>query len=398
MLASYRQLSRNTVTLAASIGAVLAAFFMWNPVLPLYLRQLGANDGEIGVAFSIFIFAHTIPAIAGGVWADRIGRKWVAVGPGLILAPLYILAGLTRDWRILSLILIGTNIAGAVQWPAMQAMISESDETTRATAFSLIEIFVLSSAVVGPLLGSLLLPYVGVGGLIMAHGLVMIPATWVRMRLLKETHTAQPRGTVRRMNWRAALTPALLGITAAYAAVTLAVGLTVGGPFVAIFARDVWGLNEQQIQQLTALASLASFGGVWLGSKADRWGGRRMWVSTSIGFGVTLAGWALAPNVYVGAFFVMTSNLFFEALFIVAETMLAQHATRSTRSFIFGLYNTVGGFTEAVGPALGTGLASLARLSAPFLAGAIVSLLSILAIAPVGDAVTEEVIAGDAAE
>src|SRR5919197_245863 len=137
MLGSYRQLSRNTVILASSAGAVLIAFFAWNPLLALHLRALGANDVEIGAAFSIFIFAHTLPAVAGGLLADRFGRKWVALGPGLLLYPL---GGLTSDWRVLSVILILTNVLGSVQWPAMQALISESDEAHRATAFSLIEI------------------------------------------------------------------------------------------------------------------------------------------------------------------------------------------------------------------------------------------------------------------
>ncbi len=399
MLKSYRQLSRNTVVLAASIGIVLAAYFAWNPILPLYLRQLGANDDQIGIVFSILMFAHTIPAVAGGVLADRIGRKWVALGPGIILAPLYILAGLTSDWRVLTGLLICTSIAGAVQWPAMQAMISESDEATRATAFSLIEVFVLSAGVIGPLLGSLLLPYLGMRGLIIADGLILIPATWVRVRELRETHRAQhSQSTTLRTNWRKAITPATVGITAAYAAAALAVGLTVGGPFVAIFARDVWALSDQQVQLLTAIASLASFGGVWLGSKADQWGGRRLWIMVAAGFGIALVGWALSPNVQVGVIFVMTSNLFFEALFILSETLLAEHTTRATRSFLFGLYNTIGGFTESSGPALGTGLINLARLPAPFFAGAVVSLLSIAAILPVNHATPEETVSTSTAE
>jgi hypothetical protein len=81
-----------------------------------------------------------------------------------------------------------------------------------------------------------------------------------------------------------------------------------------------------------------------------------------------------------------------EALFILSETLLAQHTTRATRSSVFGLYNTVGGFTEAVGPALGTGLVILARLAAPFLAGALVSFLSIIAILPVSDVAPDQAV------
>lgn len=390
MFGAYRQLSRNTVVLAASIGIVLAMFFTWNPLLPLYLRTLGANDVEIGASFSIFIFAHTIPALAGGMLADRFGRKWIALGPGLILSPLYIMAGFVNDWRMLVGILVCTNLCSAVQWPAMQALIAESDETTCATAFSLIEIFVLVAAVIGPLIGSLGLSFIGVGGLIIGSGLILLPATWIRAREWRETHQPRVRRVMTRMNWRTAIRPATWWLILANALFTFALGVSVGGPFMAMLARDVWSLDDPAIQQLTALGSLAAFGGVWLGSKADQWGNRRMWTLTAIGFAAMLVGWGLAPNVQLGAVFIMTSNFFFEALFIVSETLLAQHTTRATRSFLFGLSGTLGGLTEAAGPILGAGLVNLARLPAPFLAGAVASLCSVLTILPLGENTREE--------
>ncbi len=166
----------------------------------------------------------------------------------------------------------------------------------------------------------------------------------------------------------------------------------------AMLARDVWGLTDPQVQQLTAIGSLMAFGGVWLGSRADRWDSRRMWVLTGIGAGITLAGWGLSPNALVGTVFVMANMLFTEALFIVSETFLAHHTTRQTRSFLFGLSGTLGGLTEAAGPALGTSLISLGRLPAPFLAGALVTLLSVVTILPVNKTARQETAAAQATE
>ncbi|MGB8646255.1 MAG: MFS transporter [Anaerolineae bacterium] len=399
MFASYRRLSRNTFILAGSIGSVLLAFFAWNSLLPLYMRELGANDVEIGIAFSLFILVHTVPAVAGGILADRVGRKWLILGPGFILTPLYILAGLTTDWRVLTLILIGTNAAGAVQWPAMQAMISESDEETRATAFSLIEIFVLSASVAGPLLGAALLPWVGVGGLIMLHGFIMALATGVRWRELKETHVVEAHEAPVWKDRGTAITRPILWIIVAYTLASLALGLSAGGPFMAIMSHDVWGLTEQQIQQVMAVSSLAAFGGIWLGSRADRWGARRMWFIAAAGFAITLVGWGLSPNAWIGVWFVAFNNLFFEAVFIISETVLAHYTTRTTRSFIFGLMGTVGGVAEAVGPTIGTGLINLWRLPATFLAGAAVGTASLVALAPIKEPTREAAVtAGQVAD
>lgn len=398
MFAAYRKLSRNTLVLSGSIGAVLAAYFAWYSLLPLHLRALGANDIEIGAAYSLFIFCHTVPAVAGGVLADRFGRKWVALAPGLVLAPLYILAGLATDWRVLTGMLVLANIAGSIQWPAMQAMVSESDPTTRSTAFSLIEVFVLAAAVLGPLLGSFLLPFVGVGGLLIIGGLIMVPATWVRALGLRETHRGHAREGMSRIKWRAAITPAVGWIIFATTMFTLADSLSLLGPFAAILARDGWSLSDQQIQQLSALGALAAFGGVWLGSKADRWGARRVWAITALGLTLALVGWGLARNVQVGMIFVMASNLCFEALFIVSETLLAHHTTRATRSFLFGLCGTLGGGIQAAGPTMGSWLMGGSRLGAPFFAGALVNLLGLVALTPVSGTPREDAATVGAAE
>ncbi len=383
MFQSYRRLSRNTVILATSVGGVLAAFFAWNSLLPLHLRALGANDTEIGIAFSLFIFVHTVPAVFGGMLADRFGRKWVALGPGVILTPLYIAAGLTTDWRVLTLILVGTNAAGAVQWPAMQAMISESDEETRATAFSLIEVFVLSASVLGPLLGAVLLPWTGVGGLLILHGIAMAVATIVRARELRETHIPVRNEPTIKGNRRAALTLPVIWIIAAYTLASLALGLSAGGPFMAMLSHDVWGLSEQQIQLVMTVSSLAAFGGIWLGSRADKWGARRMWAISALGFAVTLIGWGLAPSVWIGIWFVACNNMFFEAVFIISETLMAHHTTRATRSFIFGLMGTSGGLVEAAGPTIGMTLVNLYRLPMTFFAAAGVGFVSLFALVPI---------------
>ena len=49
MLKQYRQLSRNTIILSASVGLVLTAYFAWSPLVALHLRDLGASEFEVGV-------------------------------------------------------------------------------------------------------------------------------------------------------------------------------------------------------------------------------------------------------------------------------------------------------------------------------------------------------------
>lgn len=371
MLKPYRTLSRNTVVLSMSVGLVLTAFFAWSPLLALHLRAVGANELQVGIAFSIFTLAHAFPSLLGGMLADRWGRKWVFTAPGFLLAPLYFAAALTRDWLVLTAILVLTNFLGALQWPAMQAFMSESDEEHRAAAFSFMEIFVLAAAVIGPLLGSFLLPVLGVSGLILLHGIALIPATAARGLLLRETHHREQRASLNFLQWRTTVPRAVWWMNAANALFALALGLSFEGPFSALLANDVWRLSEQKIQWVNALGAAAALIGVWLGGKADKWGGKRIWIYSAIGFAVLLVGWGLSPRWEIGILFFLAAHVMYETIFIVAETMLAHHSTRVTRSSVFGLATAAGGIATAAGPVMGAWAAALTSLAAPFLIAAL---------------------------
>ncbi len=377
MLNSYRTLSWNTIVLSTTVGLVLTAYFAWSPLLALHLRELGASEIEIGIGFSIISFAHYLPAMFGGMLADRVGRKRVIALPGILLVPLYIAAAFTQNWVVLTILLSCTNFVGAMQWPAMQAMLAESDEDRRAHAFSLMEIFVLGAAIVGPLLGSVLLPVLGISGLILLHAVALLPATVIRFVYLTETHHAIHRAALKPGSWRTGITPAMYWIIAANALFALALGLSFEGPFITLLASDVWKLNEQQIQWLNSAGAAFALIGVWLGGQADHWGGRRIWAWSVVGFAVAMIGWGLSPSWEIGLVFFLAAHVFYETIFIVAETLLAHHSTRATRSAAFGLMTTVSGFTTAAGPALGAWAAALTSLAAPFLIGA-VSLLASL--------------------
>ncbi len=390
MFKQYRQLSRNTISLSITVGLVLTAYFAWSPLIALHIRDLGATELEVGLAFSIFTLANYLPAMLGGMIADRFGRKWVITAPGLLLAPLYIAAGLTQNWITLTILLSCTNFFGAMQWPAMQALMSESDEERRATAFSLMEVFVLGAAIIGPLASSFVLPTVGISGLIIAHGIILIPASIIRMLELRETHQPRQRTTLNSKNWRKTFPKAVLWVVAANTLLALALGLSFEGPFGALLANDIWRLDEVQIQWLNAAGAAAALLGVWLGSKADVWGSKRIWVGAALGFGVMLAGWGLSPTWEIGLFFFLGANIFYEAIFIVAAALVAQYSTRATRSSVFGFQTTAAGFATAAGPTLGAWSAAVTTLAAPFLIAAVSMIASLGLLTKVKDAPVSE--------
>ena len=80
-------------------------------LLPLYFCELGANDAEVGLAYSLLTISFAMMQFAGGLLADRYGRRLPIVLPTFIFVPLYVLAGFTHSWIALLIILLIINWA-----------------------------------------------------------------------------------------------------------------------------------------------------------------------------------------------------------------------------------------------------------------------------------------------
>ena len=66
-----------------------------------------------------------------------------------------------------------------------------------------------------------------------------------------------------------------------------------------------------------------------VGGEADVWGGKQIWVFRQSDSRLRCEGGELSP---VGDWFLffLGAHVFYETIFIVSETMLAQHSTRRT--------------------------------------------------------------------
>jgi hypothetical protein len=46
-------IEQNVSVLSLTVLFVLMAFFSWYPVLPIYLKELGANDFQVGFSYTL---------------------------------------------------------------------------------------------------------------------------------------------------------------------------------------------------------------------------------------------------------------------------------------------------------------------------------------------------------
>jgi len=93
-------------------------------ILPLYIRELGAQPAEVGVIFTILGLVAALTPIPGGFLADRYDRKKIMILAWLIWIPVPLLFSMAQDWSQLipGSFLLGCFIGG----PASSAYVATS--------------------------------------------------------------------------------------------------------------------------------------------------------------------------------------------------------------------------------------------------------------------------------
>ncbi len=374
-------LNRNLFVLCGTIFTNVFFNNTWYPLLPLYYRQLGANDWEIGLAFTSTTIARMIFAMVGGTLADRYGRKKLLVLPALAAVPLYVLAQGAVSWSTLLVMLTVANALMALTGPAYSAIIAESSsEDHLAHSYSLTEFSVLAGVIAGPIAGAALVGPVGIPTLVLLNAVMLTAGTLTRGLGLKETHRRTTEKI--RINLRAALDVNVRWYMVLNILVMLAFSIPFG-PYFTILARDAWHNSEAEINLLFAAGNAASMTGILFGRLSDRWGARRVFILGMLGFGISTMAWGLAPGWQWGMVPLLIAFGLSEAAYIATQKVQVEITSRDTRSSVFGIITTVTGTVGGLGPSLGAWLIAVGGNPLPFIAAGAAGLLAIFAAIPI---------------
>jgi MFS family permease len=160
---------------------------MYGSLMPLYLKDLGANVAQAGLFFTLSRIFPLALQILGGWISDSLGRlRSVAWGSmagllariGMVLAP-------TWQWLLVSegLSAVTRSLIG----PSFPAFIAEqSTEENRARVFGVTETIFSVVAVVGPILGGLLAGAYGFKVMLTFAALIYALAVVIRVRMARE--------------------------------------------------------------------------------------------------------------------------------------------------------------------------------------------------------------------
>jgi len=130
-------------------------------ILPLYVRERGADSVEVGIFFSVMILAAAFTPLLGGYLADKYNRKKTMIAGWLIWMPVPIIFSSAENWVQL---LPGAVLYGFwIGQPAFSAYIASSAKKEKITlTFAILSSSWSLGYIFSPALGAYLSDAVGI--------------------------------------------------------------------------------------------------------------------------------------------------------------------------------------------------------------------------------------------
>ena len=354
-------------------------------LLPTYLRQMGVAEADrvpfVGL-FGSLVFVLGLPLVPlWGVWADKYSRKAVIVRSCLVEAAVFGVAALAREpWQMaISMLLIGFQLGNT---GVMLAGIR--DVAPRRRIGTAIALFGAASPIgfaAGPALAGLMIdgfglaiPAVYLFSTVLSLGTALLVAFGTR----EVRPEVIPVGPVLRLAFGAVRgvlgDPVVRRLFAIYGLVFLA--SQVSRPYTPLLVERIVGSGAGLAASIGLVMGAASLVGAGvsplIGALSDRVGFRPVLVAALAGGSVASLAMALAPA--LGPLAVAAAVLGTAAATTGAMvfSLLATEVPSERRSTTLNLVYLPLYVAGIIGPTIGSGLATVAGTSGPFLAGAVV--------------------------
>jgi MFS family permease len=374
--------------LSAMILANIAAT-MTMMLMPIYLTELGASVGQVGLVFTLTSIVILALQILGGWISDSIGRlRAIAIGSmGGVLGFIAMLVAPSWEWMLLALSI--NQIPYALVGPSFSAFIAEnSSEQNRGRVYGLTDTIYQIVGVVGPPLGGFLAGRYGFKAMLLAATLFYSSAAILRVWMAR---TMRPPVDTE---------PQQLTASSFKRSVLLIWGLLIGGGvitwiFVTDGVRDIAfrlseGLQPLYLEQIIGLSLgqiglLGSFFSasmmltpVLSGRISDRYGER-----VPISGGFLIVFFALVVFLVARSYpaFILTWVLFGAGVGLLSpayQSLISKVVPRQSLGAFTGLFQSSLGFLSLPAPWLGAQLWERFSPRLPFAITAVLALVSIV--------------------
>ena len=336
-------------------------------MLSLYLIDLGADVGQVGLVFTLASLVPTGLQILGGWLSDTIGRlRSIAIGSFVsVFGWLVFFLAPSWEWVLVGLCL--DYVSNSVVGPSFSAYIAEqSSEEERGRVFGLTKSIYMIVTVIGPALAGFLAYRFGFRSMMLVALILFASATGVRIwmgtaeRFAPKKSTEKP--TMARLRTQLGAMFALLfaGGILTWIWVTDAIGDTAFnliGQLYPIYLSEIGGLNVQQIGWLNAAWGAATIvASALAGWLADRTGERRVIAG---GFLMVTGGLAILLQAKTLPAFLAAMVIYglgVGCLMPAYDSLISKVVPEDRRGLAYGLFGTSLGLLSLPFPWIGAQL------------------------------------------
>jgi MFS family permease len=365
---------------------------MYGPLEALYLKDLGAGIGQIGLFYTVSQVIPLLLQILGGWLSDSIGRlRAIAIG-SVVGVLVYVPLILTNRWEWVLLASALGAVTRSLIGPSFDAFIADhSAPENRARLFGITQTLFGIVSVVGPVLGGYLVEAINFKGMLMVAAVLYLAATVIRVSMAREASKGQAANPTPltfkslKTNLGAMMGLILAGGLFTWIMITDGVRdifFNMSFSFLSVYMQDIARLTISQIGIMNSIFGVAMMAVMipagWL---ADKVGERVniaisfLFLAVSIGMIATIPpaspawmyglGWVIA-GIGVG----LATPAY--------QSLISKAVPPHLRGVAFGLFSTSLGLVSLPAPVIGGYLWEHVSPQFPFMLTAFASLLSII--------------------
>lgn len=382
---------RNLYAITAAQALAIVGFTLREPILPFYLKQLGATSTDEATRYAGFFGAAggVTMAVSAPIWGavgDRFGRKPMLIRSTLAATITVGLMGFATDaWHIVGLRFVEGAFTGTVT--ASTVLVATSAPRDKlGFNLGLVQTAVFAGAAFGPAIGGFTAAWLGYRATFSISAALLFAAMLIVALFVKEVFSRSERdasraahaGESRHDRWAWMVSPVMIAMLGVLFMVRFAQMGT--RPVMPLYLQELGGFADDRAASLSgwmfgAAGVSSAVSAVYFGRRGDRVGHRRVLLWSTIGAGALYLPLAFVQSPWQLIALQAVFGIAAGGLIPAANAIVAQVTSSDRRGLTFGVTAMAGSVGAAIGPLLlSSAIAPAFGFGASFLVVAVLTL------------------------
>lgn len=354
-------ISSEMITVMAIMALGVLAMSILQPMLPLYLTDIGVTPEILGLVFSVAMLGMVIGESSAGWVADKVGLK-IPMSVGTFLSGLVVLFFvLTQNISAIFLVFFFWGLVrSALLGPGRGYVAARAPPLKKATFMAIIAVMMAASRSLGALPSGFIVDTWGYSVVFFVSSGVSLLGGIVVVAGLRKTKPVNPEPTTGTISLSDELPPPAQRLNyrpLTFQCVVTALqflGLGILMTFLPLLATQVVGVTATEVGILFTIRGLGTMVlGIPMGMLADRKGKKTFMILGLLVSGASMAGMAFTESFPWLIVFIITGSLGVMMFSPAALGLLSASVPLQRQSTVMGIY---GGVCENIGIIAGASL------------------------------------------